>query len=157
MLSRVRVFVTLWTVGTRLLRSGDFPNTGCEGKLGVALESLQGRGGSRGVLVLPGAGGAECPGGLARCLPRQLLQHECPRCPERPPFSLFGDLEQHMRKQHELFCCKLCLRHLQVSPPGCLPEPRLPEPCPSLREGTTEAKRDYVTEWSQLLSGRVRI
>ena len=96
-------------------------------------ECLQGRSGSRGVLVLPGAGGAECLGGLARCLPRQLLQHECPRCPERPPFSLFGDLEQHMRKQHELFCCKLCLRHLQVSPPGCLLEPCLPEPCPSLR------------------------
>lgn len=48
--------------------------------------------------------------------PRQLLHHECPRCPELPPFSLFGDLEQHMRKQHELFCCKLCLKHLKVCP-----------------------------------------
>lgn len=46
--------------------------------------------------------------------PRQLLHHECPRCPELPPFGLFGDLEQHMRKQHELFCCKLCLKHLKV-------------------------------------------
>lgn len=45
---------------------------------------------------------------------RQLLHHECPRCPELPPFGLFGDLEQHMRKQHELFCCKLCLKHLKV-------------------------------------------
>ncbi|KAL4836466.1 hypothetical protein H8958_021172 [Nasalis larvatus] len=45
---------------------------------------------------------------------RQLLQHECPRCPELPPFSLFGDLEQHMRRQHELFCCRLCLQHLQI-------------------------------------------
>ncbi|XP_076996437.1 E3 ubiquitin-protein ligase ZNF598 [Tamandua tetradactyla] len=45
---------------------------------------------------------------------RQLLQHECPRCPELPPFGLFGDLEQHMRKQHELFCCKLCLQHLKI-------------------------------------------
>uniref|UniRef100_A0A8C4FHL3 Zinc finger protein 598, E3 ubiquitin ligase n=1 Tax=Catagonus wagneri TaxID=51154 RepID=A0A8C4FHL3_9CETA len=45
---------------------------------------------------------------------RQLLQHECPRCPELPPFGLFGDLEQHMRKQHELFCCKLCLKHLKI-------------------------------------------
>ncbi|XP_061008528.1 E3 ubiquitin-protein ligase ZNF598 isoform X1 [Dama dama] len=52
--------------------------------------------------------------GRVFALYRQLLQHECPRCPERPPFSLFGDLEQHMRKQHELFCCKLCLRHLQI-------------------------------------------
>lgn len=53
--------------------------------------------------------------------PRQLLQHECPRCPELPPFSLFGDLEQHMRKQHELFCCKLCLKHLKVRPTLTVP------------------------------------
>ncbi|XP_049624040.1 E3 ubiquitin-protein ligase ZNF598 isoform X6 [Suncus etruscus] len=45
---------------------------------------------------------------------RQLLQHECPRCLDLPAFNLFGDLEQHMRKQHELFCCKLCLRHLKI-------------------------------------------
>ncbi|EPY88944.1 zinc finger protein 598 [Camelus ferus] len=51
--------------------------------------------------------------GKVFALYRQLLQHECPRCPELPPFGLFGDLEQHMRKQHELFCCKLCLKHLK--------------------------------------------
>lgn len=60
------------------------------------------------------------PGG-SWCLPRQLLQHECPRCPELPPFGLFGDLEQHMRKQHELFCCKLCLKHLKVRPTPTAP------------------------------------
>ncbi|XP_074179271.1 E3 ubiquitin-protein ligase ZNF598 isoform X2 [Rhinolophus sinicus] len=52
--------------------------------------------------------------GKVFALYRQLLQHECPRCPELPPFGLFGDLEQHMRKQHELFCCKLCLKHLKI-------------------------------------------
>lgn len=52
---------------------------------------------------------------------RQLLQHECPQCPDLPPFGLFGDLEQHMRRQHELFCCKLCLKHLKVGP-----DPRVP-------------------------------
>lgn len=52
--------------------------------------------------------------GKVFALYRQLLQHECPRCPERPPFGLFGDLEQHMRRQHELFCCKLCLQHLKI-------------------------------------------
>lgn len=52
--------------------------------------------------------------GKVYALYRQLLQHECPRCPELPPFGLFGDLEQHMRKQHELFCCKLCLKHLKI-------------------------------------------
>ncbi|XP_073916471.1 E3 ubiquitin-protein ligase ZNF598 isoform X3 [Castor canadensis] len=52
--------------------------------------------------------------GKVFALYRQLLQHECPRCPQLPPFGLFGDLEQHMRKQHELFCCKLCLKHLKI-------------------------------------------
>ncbi|CAD7683402.1 unnamed protein product [Nyctereutes procyonoides] len=52
--------------------------------------------------------------GKVFALYRQLLQHECPQCPELPPFGLFGDLEQHMRKQHELFCCKLCLKHLKI-------------------------------------------
>ncbi|KAM4813480.1 E3 ubiquitin-protein ligase ZNF598 isoform X1 [Urocitellus parryii] len=52
--------------------------------------------------------------GKVFALYRQLLQHECPQCPQLPPFGLFGDLEQHMRKQHELFCCKLCLKHLKI-------------------------------------------
>ncbi|KAM5227334.1 E3 ubiquitin-protein ligase ZNF598 [Ctenodactylus gundi] len=52
--------------------------------------------------------------GKVLALYRQLLQHECPQCPQLPPFGLFGDLEQHMRKQHELFCCKLCLKHLKI-------------------------------------------
>ncbi|KAL1780065.1 zinc finger protein 598 [Sigmodon hispidus] len=52
--------------------------------------------------------------GKVLALYRQLLQHECPRCPQLPSFGLFGDLEQHMRKQHELFCCKLCLKHLKI-------------------------------------------
>ncbi|XP_037364001.1 E3 ubiquitin-protein ligase ZNF598 [Talpa occidentalis] len=52
--------------------------------------------------------------GKVFALYRQLLLHECPRCPELPPFGLFADLEQHMRRQHELFCCKLCLKHLQI-------------------------------------------
>ncbi|ELW67809.1 Zinc finger protein 598 [Tupaia chinensis] len=52
--------------------------------------------------------------GTVFALYRQLLQHECPQCPELPPFSLFGDLEQHMRRRHELFCCKLCLEHLKI-------------------------------------------
>ncbi|XP_006893936.1 PREDICTED: zinc finger protein 598 [Elephantulus edwardii] len=52
--------------------------------------------------------------GKVFALYRQLLQHECPRCPALPPFGLFGDLEQHMRRQHELFCCKLCLKHLKI-------------------------------------------
>ncbi|XP_009703127.1 PREDICTED: zinc finger protein 598, partial [Cariama cristata] len=45
---------------------------------------------------------------------RQLLQHECSLCPDVKPFNTFADLEQHMRKQHELFCCKLCVKHLKI-------------------------------------------
>ncbi|NWX24182.1 ZN598 ligase, partial [Aegotheles bennettii] len=45
---------------------------------------------------------------------RKLLQHECSLCPDAKPFNTFVDLEQHMRKQHELFCCKLCVKHLKI-------------------------------------------
>ncbi|KAL8174997.1 UNVERIFIED_CONTAM: hypothetical protein K2H54_008519 [Gekko kuhli] len=45
---------------------------------------------------------------------RKLLQHECPLCPDARPFATVVELEQHMRKQHELFCCKLCVKHLKI-------------------------------------------
>lgn len=44
---------------------------------------------------------------------RMLLQHECLMCAEARPFHTFMDLEQHMRKQHELFCCRLCVHNLK--------------------------------------------
>ncbi|XP_051487687.1 E3 ubiquitin-protein ligase ZNF598 isoform X2 [Apus apus] len=52
--------------------------------------------------------------GEVYALYRKLLQHECPLCPDAKPFNTFADLEQHMRKQHELFCCKLCVKHLKI-------------------------------------------
>ncbi|XP_029944471.1 E3 ubiquitin-protein ligase ZNF598 [Salarias fasciatus] len=45
---------------------------------------------------------------------RHLLLAECVRCSEPKIFSRFEELEQHMRKQHELFCCKLCSKHLKI-------------------------------------------
>ncbi|XP_067858933.1 E3 ubiquitin-protein ligase ZNF598 isoform X2 [Heptranchias perlo] len=45
---------------------------------------------------------------------RKLLQHDCPVCVESRPFNTFEDLEHHMRKQHEMFSCKLCASHLQI-------------------------------------------
>ncbi|XP_008286940.1 E3 ubiquitin-protein ligase ZNF598 [Stegastes partitus] len=45
---------------------------------------------------------------------RHLLLATCPRCSEPKVFSKFEELEQHMRKQHELFCCKLCTKHLKI-------------------------------------------
>lgn len=51
---------------------------------------------------------------LCLCFIRHLLLPECLRCSEPKVFSKFEELEQHMRKQHELFCCKLCTKHLKV-------------------------------------------
>ncbi|XP_061761130.1 E3 ubiquitin-protein ligase ZNF598 [Nerophis ophidion] len=45
---------------------------------------------------------------------RQLLLPQCPCCSDAKIFSKFVELEQHMRKQHELFCCKLCTKHLKI-------------------------------------------
>ncbi|XP_073350673.1 E3 ubiquitin-protein ligase ZNF598 [Pagrus major] len=45
---------------------------------------------------------------------RRLLMPECLRCSEPKVFSKFEELEYHMRKQHELFCCKLCTKHLKI-------------------------------------------
>ncbi|KAM4635629.1 E3 ubiquitin-protein ligase ZNF598 isoform 1-T1 [Polymixia lowei] len=45
---------------------------------------------------------------------RRLLLPECPHCHEPKVFSKFEELEHHMRKQHELFCCKLCTKHLKI-------------------------------------------
>ncbi|KAK9393376.1 zinc finger protein [Crotalus adamanteus] len=47
--------------------------------------------------------------GKIYALYRKLLQHECPLCSESRTFPAVVELEQHMRKQHELFCCKLCI------------------------------------------------
>ncbi|XP_043944835.1 E3 ubiquitin-protein ligase ZNF598 [Protopterus annectens] len=45
---------------------------------------------------------------------RRLLKHECFECPETRSFYTVEELEHHMRKQHELFCCKLCVKHLKI-------------------------------------------
>ncbi|KAF3846682.1 hypothetical protein F7725_003760 [Dissostichus mawsoni] len=45
---------------------------------------------------------------------RHLLLPECLSCTEPKIFSKYEELEQHMRKTHELFCCKLCTKHLKI-------------------------------------------
>ncbi|XP_029692664.1 E3 ubiquitin-protein ligase ZNF598 isoform X1 [Takifugu rubripes] len=45
---------------------------------------------------------------------RYLLSPVCRYCPEPKVFSKFDELEHHMRKQHEVFSCKLCANHLKV-------------------------------------------
>ncbi|XP_078610584.1 E3 ubiquitin-protein ligase ZNF598-like [Branchiostoma floridae x Branchiostoma japonicum] len=45
---------------------------------------------------------------------RELLEHKCTDCPEKPTFRTFPQLSKHMRKEHELFYCDLCTEHLQI-------------------------------------------
>ncbi|KAK9400762.1 zinc finger protein [Crotalus adamanteus] len=45
---------------------------------------------------------------------RKLLQHECLLWSESRAFPAIVELEQYMRKQHKLFCCKLCVKHLKI-------------------------------------------
>lgn len=46
----------------------------------------------------------------------QLLQHDCPICIEhqRWPFKTFQQLKDHMRKEHELYYCDLCVANLKI-------------------------------------------
>ncbi len=43
-----------------------------------------------------------------------LLQHKCPLCPDIKPFRSFDQLSVHMKRQHQLFYCELCVEHLKV-------------------------------------------
>ena len=45
----------------------------------------------------------------------KLLEHSCKRCPELKPFRSFGQLKDHMRKEHGLQYCDLCVKHIKVS------------------------------------------
>ncbi|CAD7013306.1 unnamed protein product [Ceratitis capitata] len=42
-----------------------------------------------------------------------LLDHPCPKC-NVPPFRRFGDLEYHVRREHDLHYCDLCTEHLKI-------------------------------------------
>ncbi|XP_017475514.1 PREDICTED: zinc finger protein 598 [Rhagoletis zephyria] len=42
-----------------------------------------------------------------------LLDHPCPKC-NVPPFRRFSDLEYHVRKEHDLHYCDLCIEHLKI-------------------------------------------
>lgn len=45
----------------------------------------------------------------------KLLQHQCALCLTRNSEGTFKMLQDHMRKDHELFYCELCLEHLKVT------------------------------------------
>ena len=43
-----------------------------------------------------------------------LLEHRCPLCSGRKPFRSFPNLKDHMRKDHNLYYCDLCVGNLKV-------------------------------------------
>ncbi|XP_046660073.1 E3 ubiquitin-protein ligase ZNF598 [Homalodisca vitripennis] len=43
-----------------------------------------------------------------------LLAHVCSKCPGRHAFQTFAILREHMRKEHELFYCDLCVENLKI-------------------------------------------
>jgi hypothetical protein len=44
----------------------------------------------------------------------RLLEHVCNICVGRPAFRTFQNLKDHMRKEHELYYCDLCVENLKV-------------------------------------------
>jgi len=46
---------------------------------------------------------------------KKLLRHSCKVCPDAPEYRTFNALKDHMRKDHELFYCDLCVANLKVS------------------------------------------
>ena len=45
----------------------------------------------------------------------QLLVHICYTCPLKPTFQNLQILKDHLRKEHELFFCDLCVENLKVT------------------------------------------
>lgn len=45
----------------------------------------------------------------------ELLINTCSICKEKPVFSTFHSLKDHMRQRHELHYCDLCVENLKVS------------------------------------------
>lgn len=44
----------------------------------------------------------------------RLLEHNCKICSHRCTFHTFGHLKNHMRREHELFFCELCVENLRI-------------------------------------------
>ncbi len=44
----------------------------------------------------------------------KLLVHVCPICLLKPTFSSLQILKDHLRKEHEMFFCDLCVENLKV-------------------------------------------
>lgn len=43
----------------------------------------------------------------------ELLQYNCPKCLGKPPERTLNKLRDHMKREHHLYFCDICLKHLQ--------------------------------------------
>jgi len=43
-----------------------------------------------------------------------MLDHRCPVCPDKVLFKTFRQLDQHIRREHELYYCDLCVTNLKI-------------------------------------------
>ncbi|KAI9583528.1 E3 ubiquitin-protein ligase ZNF598 [Glossina fuscipes] len=43
----------------------------------------------------------------------ELLDHPCPKC-NVPPYRTFQGLRNHVRKEHDLYFCDICVEHLKI-------------------------------------------
>lgn len=48
----------------------------------------------------------------------ELLSHWCKLCPDALPYETFYKLKDHMRREHELHFCDLCVKDLKVARKG---------------------------------------
>ncbi|XP_050542094.1 E3 ubiquitin-protein ligase ZNF598 [Daktulosphaira vitifoliae] len=46
----------------------------------------------------------------------QLLRCYCKKCYDRPNFEVFEQLTTHMERNHRLYACRLCVKHLKIFP-----------------------------------------
>ena len=49
----------------------------------------------------------------------RILEHRCPVCPNRPPDKTFEGTVAHLRKEHTLFYCEICLKHNRTFTSEC--------------------------------------
>lgn len=43
-----------------------------------------------------------------------LLEHNCTKCTRREAFKTFLQLKEHMRREHELNYCDLCVENIRI-------------------------------------------
>jgi len=43
----------------------------------------------------------------------KVMEHKCPVCKDRPPDHNFEQTKVHLRKEHSLFYCEMCLEHIK--------------------------------------------